>query len=73
MGRKRPSVAEKRLARVRALKDEFFNDELTLEQQLHAKDAQIVRLEREIDLLRAQLGNRRSEPESAAPPTSDDR
>lgn len=73
MGKRRPSVAEKRLARVRALKDEFFSDDLTLEEQLHAKDAQIARLEREIDILRAKLKNQRSEPEPTAPKSSDNR
>lgn len=71
MGKKRPSVAEQRLAHVRALRDEFFSDEPSLEQQLAQKDERIAHLEREVDLLRAQLRTQRKEPESTAPPSGD--
>lgn len=73
MGKKRPSVAEQRLAHVRALREEFFSDEPSLEEQLELKDERIAQLERELDLLRAKLRTERKEPEASAPPTGDNR
>ena len=73
MANKRPSIAEQRLAHVRAIKEEFFHEELTVEERLHLKDERIAELEREIDILRAQLRQRRLEAETTGPqsPASD--
>lgn len=55
MERKGQNVTEKRLAQVRALKGRYFEDELSVEEQLQAKDARIALLESEIADLKAQL------------------
>lgn len=68
MGKNRPSAAEKRLAHVRALKNEFYNDEPSADDLLAEKDARIAELEREVDILRARLKTHRAEPETATPP-----
>ena len=67
MGTKRPNATERRLSRVRALKAEFFADEMTVEEQLAAKDARIVELEREVEVLRLRLERQRPQPEQRAP------
>lgn len=67
MASRRPSIAQQRLARVRAIKEQFFTEELTLEQRLEVKDARIAELEQEILELNALLRDQRSQPESAAP------
>lgn len=63
MGKKRPNAAQKRLAHVRALRDEYFSEEPTLEEQLAMKDARIAQLELELDVLRAKLRRQRPKPD----------
>lgn len=53
--RKRQSTSERRLAQVRALKERYFSEELTVEERLRAKDAQIVLLENQVADLRRRL------------------
>ncbi len=67
MGTKRPNATERRLSRVRALKAEFFADEMTVDEQLAAKDARIVELEREVEILRLRVERQRPAPEQRAP------
>ena len=67
MASRRPSIAEQRLAHVRAIKEEFFHEELSLEEQLQVKDARIAELERELEDLRERLQRSRSAPEGIAP------
>ena len=55
MERKGQNVTEKRLAQVRALKGRYFEDELSVEDQLQAKDARIALLEGEVAELQDQL------------------
>ena len=55
MERKGQNATEKRLAQVRALKGRYFEDELSHEEQLQAKDAQIALLENEIIELQRKL------------------
>lgn len=55
MERKGQNATEKRLAQVRALKARYFEDELSVDEQLQAKDARIALLESEIADLQAQL------------------
>lgn len=69
MANKRPSIAAQRLAHVRAIKDEYFHEELTIEERLRLKDERIAELERELDILRARLRNR-VEAESGGPRSS---
>lgn len=66
MGTKRPNATERRLSRVRALKAEFFAEEMTVEEQLAAKDARIAELEREVEVLRLKLDRQRPLPEQPA-------
>lgn len=61
MGATRPNATERRLARVRALKAEFFGEELSVEEQLAAKDIRIAELEREVEVLRLKLERQRPE------------
>ena len=63
MGTKRPNATERRLSRVRALKAEYFAEEMTIEEQLAVKDARIVELEREVEVLRLKLERQRPRPE----------
>ncbi|MDW3176702.1 MAG: hypothetical protein R8J94_04860 [Acidimicrobiia bacterium] len=67
MASRRPTIAQQRLARVRAIKEQFFTEELTLEQRLEVKEARIAELEKEILDLKALLREQRSQPESTAP------
>lgn len=67
MASRRPSIAEQRLAHVRAIKEEFFHEELSLEEQLQIKDARIAELERELEELRGRLRRSRSNPEELGP------
>lgn len=67
MASRRPSIAEQRLAHVRAIKEEFFHEELSIEEQLQIKEARIAELEREIADLREALRRSRSDPEDVAP------
>lgn len=66
MGTKRPNATERRLSRVRALKAEFFAEEMTVEEQLAVKDARIAELEREVEVLRLKLERQRPRPEQPA-------
>lgn len=69
MAIRRPSIAQQRLARVRAIKEQFFTEEMPIEQRLSVKDARIDELEREVADLRSRLRAERTEPEPApAPP-----
>jgi chromosome segregation ATPase len=67
MASRRPSIAEQRLAHVRAIKEEFFHEELSLEEQLQVKEARIAELEREVEDLRERLRRSRSDPEDVGP------
>jgi|GEM_PF-2451015 len=67
MGTKRLNATERRLARVRALKAEFFAEEMTADEQLDIKDARIAELEREVEILQLKLERQRPRPEQ---PTS---
>lgn len=67
MASRRPNTTERRLAHVRAIKDQFYAEEQTLQEQLEAKDERIAELEREVELLQERL-QLRAEPESLAPP-----
>ena len=67
MASRRPNTTERRLAHVRAIREQFYAEELTLQEQLEAKDERIAELEREVELLQERL-QLRAEPESVAPP-----
>ena len=66
MASRRPNTTERRLAHVRAIREQFYAEELTLQEQLEAKDERIAELEREVELLQERL-QLRAEPESVAP------
>lgn len=68
MGTRRPSIAQQRLARVRAIKEQYYAEDLTLEQRLEIKDARIEELELENADLRARLHAARARPEQTPPP-----
>jgi len=55
MAKKRPPVAQQRLARVRAIKDEFFTQDMTFEERLELRDARIIELERQVAELHERL------------------
>lgn len=67
MGSRRQNTSERRLAHVRAIKDQFYTDGISVEEQLVAKELRIAELEHEIADLRERLRDRRSEPELVAP------
>jgi len=68
MGSSRPGADQRRLKQVRAIRQEYYGHELTLEEQLADKDRQIKKLTDEIAELRALLVNReRPEPEDLGP------
>jgi hypothetical protein len=67
MASRRPNTTERRLAHVRAIKEQFYAEELTLQEQLDTKDERIAELEREVEFLQERL-QLRAEPESVAPP-----
>ncbi|MFT7474091.1 MAG: hypothetical protein ACI81L_001011 [Verrucomicrobiales bacterium] len=75
MGSRRQNTTERRLAHVRAIKDEFYADEPSLDEQLETKDQRIVELDREVEMLRLQLLQERKkqhpEPEDSAPASAD--
>ena len=78
MGSRRQNTTERRLAHVRAIKDQFYADEPSLEDQLKARDRRIAELEREVETLRLQLAQQRRkqrpQPEdSAAAPVEHER
>ncbi len=74
---KAQSVTEKRLAHVRALKAQYFAEDLTIEEQLQAKDARISDLEDRVAELERRLATfiaaaperqpRRPQPETLRP------
>lgn len=76
MENKRQSATERRLAQVRVLKERHFSEELTLEERLEAKDAQIALLESEVADLQQRLeqleerASYKREPERRAPAQS---
>ena len=55
MGSRRQSTTERRLAHVRAIKDRYFAEELTVEERLEAKDARIALLEGQVAELQQRL------------------
>ncbi len=70
MATRRPSIAQQRLARVRAIKEQYYTDDLSLEERLEVKDDRVAQLEREVAELRARLHAERAErtePEPAPP------
>ncbi len=73
MENKRQSSNERRLAQVRVLKERHFSNDLTLEERLEAKDAQIALLENQVADLQQRLerleakATGRPLPESSAP------
>jgi len=68
MGAKRPNAEERRLARVRALRAQHFPEPVSVEEDLAEKDRRIVKLEKEVELLRLRISQARKVPES--PPAS---
>ncbi|MFT7475837.1 MAG: hypothetical protein ACI81L_002779 [Verrucomicrobiales bacterium] len=75
MGSKRQNTTERRLAHVRAIKDQFYADEPSLDEQVEAKDRRIAELDREVETLQLQLRQermkQRPEPEDSAPAAAD--
>ena len=68
MGSTRPGADKRRLKQVRAIRQEYYGHEPTLEEQLAEKDRQIQKLTDEIAELRALLVQReRPEPEDLGP------
>ena len=68
MGSSRPGADQRRLKQVRAIRQEYYGHEPTLEEQLAEKDRQIQKLTDEIAELRALLMQReRPEPEDLGP------
>ena len=67
MGTQRPNASERRLSRVRALRAEFFPDELSFDEQLAIKDDRIAALEREVEVLQLQLERQRPVAEQSPP------
>ena len=55
MENRRQNTTERRLAQVRALKERYFADELTVEERLEAKDARIALLESQVAELQRRL------------------
>ncbi len=55
MGSRRQNTTERRLAQVRAIKDRYFAEELTVEERLEAKDARIALLEGQVAELKQRL------------------
>lgn len=76
MGSRRQNTTERRLAQVRAIKDRYFAEELTVEERLEAKDARIALLEGQVAELkqrldrleRAKVRSERPRPERRNPP-----
>jgi len=69
MGERKLNAEQRRLSKVRALKEEHFPDSPSLEDQLAAKDRRIAELEREVEILELKLARRM--PESNGPATID--
>ncbi len=67
MASRRASIAQQRLARVRAIKAQFFAEEMPIDQRLDVKDVRIAELESEVAELRSRLRAERTEPEPAPP------
>ena len=55
MENKRQNTTERRLAQVRALKERYFSEELTVEERLEAKDARIELLENQLAELKRRV------------------
>lgn len=75
MEKRRQNTTERRLAQVRALKERYFSDELTVEERLKAKDARIALLESRVAELEQRLEKlqppTRSQPERKTRPAKE--
>lgn len=67
MDKKRQNTSERRLAQVRALKERYFSEELTVEERLAAKDARIQLLETEVAELKLRLERLEARAQRSAP------
>ena len=65
-----PSATDRRLAQVRALKALHFADELTVEEQIEAKDAKISLLEDQVTELERRLAAAERRPVRPQPETA---
>lgn len=68
MGSRRQNTTERRLAQVRAIKDRYFAEELTVEERLQAKDARIALLEGQVAELQERLDRLEQTQERTARP-----